>query len=544
MEKIVVYQVFTRLFGNRNTTREEGGTVEENGTGKFADFDTKTLRRIHQLGATHVWFTGVIRHATCTDFSGQGIPRQHPSVVKGKAGSPYAVSDYYDVDPDLATDVNKRMEEWEALIRRTHEAGMKVVMDFVPNHVARQYRSIAKPAGVKDLGADDNTNMHFAVQNNFYYCVGEDFHSPLGEGYNEHPAKATGNDCFSSWPSINDWYETVKLNYGIDYNDWSGTPSCHFSPVPSTWEKMTDILLYWAGKDVDAFRCDMAEMVPSAFWRYASGRLREKFPGIKLIGEVYNPALYREYIGAGFDYLYDKVGMYDTLRAITCGYGSTPAITHRWQEVDDIRGHMLYFLENHDEQRIASKFFAGNAQKGIPALIVSALLSGNPLMVYAGQEFGEPGMEAEGFSGRDGRTTIFDYWSLDSLIHGFYERRKMTAVEKSIESQYIKILNIARKEKAATDGASFDLMYVNPHLAPRQYAFLRGNEMLVVVNFSDSEAVTEVMIPSHAFEFLGISTGAREATDLLTGNTLKINLKKDKPLKVTLPANGGVVLKF
>lgn len=544
MEKIVVYQVFTRLFGNRNTTRRAWGTVEENGTGKFSDFDTKTLRRIRQLGATHVWYTGVIRHASCTDYSWWGIPRQHPSVVKGTAGSPYAICDYYDVDPDLATDVERRMEEWESLINRTHAAGMKVVMDFVPNHVARQYRSIAKPAGVKDLGWDDNINKHFSPQNNFYYCVEEDFHSPDAGDYVERPAKATGNDCFSPSPSRNDWYETVKLNYGIDYNDWSGHPSEHFSPTPSTWEKMTDILLFWAEKGIDAFRCDMAEMVPCAFWQYASRRLKEAFPSVELIGEVYNPALYRSYIAAGFDYLYDKVGMYDTLRAIVCGYGSTADITRRWQEVDDIRQRMLYFLENHDEQRIASQFFAGGAQKGIPAFIVSALLYRNPVMVYAGQEFGEPGMDEEGFSGRDGRTTIFDYWSIDSLLHGYYERRKMTATERAIERQYQAILGIALGEEAIADGASFDLMYKNPHLAPREYAFLRGKEILVAVNFSDREAVSDILIPSHAFEFLGISEGAHDAVDLLTGHAESLSLRRDKTVRVTLPPCGGVVLKF
>lgn len=548
MEKIIIYQVFTRLFGNRNVNRQENGSLEENGVGKFADFDAKTLKRIKSLGANYVWYTGVIRHATCTDYSSYGIPRQHASVVKGKAGSPYAICDYYDVDPDLATYVNKRMAEWESLIERTHKAGLKVVMDFVPNHVARQYRSIAKPAGVQDLGFDDNTHWHFSNQNNFYYCVDQPFVSPNGEGYMENPARATGNDCFSPAPSMNDWYETVKLNYGIDYNDWSGTPSEHFSPVPSTWKKMTDILLFWASKGIDAFRCDMAEMVPCAFWWYASQALKAKYPDVLLIGEVYNPAQYRNYINSGFDYLYDKVGMYDTLRAITADQCPSSAITAQWQSVDDIRQHMLYFLENHDEQRIASDFFAGNAFKAIPALVISALLYSNPMMIYFGQEFGEAGMDKEGFSGKDGRTTIFDYWTVDSVRRGFYDRRKLTADEKRLEALYTKILNIAAKEKVVSEGLSYDLMYVNPELSHDQYAFLRsikgGEKMLVVTNFCDYEVTVPVTIPAHAFDYLGMTVGVAQAIDLLTGEKQALNLAADTPLSIKVPANGAVVLKF
>ena len=544
MGKIIIYQVFTRLFGNKNTSRIENGSIEENGTGKFVDFDTKTLRRIRKLGATHIWYTGIIRHASCTDYSQFGIPVQHPSVIKGRAGSPYAITDYYDVDPDLAVDVEKRMEEWEELIRRTHKEGMKVVMDFVPNHVARQYQSIAKPAGTEDLGGGDNEQMHFSPQNNFYYCVGENFVSPNGTGYSESPAKATGNDCFSAYPSINDWYETVKLNYGIDYNDWSGVPSEHFEPIPSTWKKMTDILLFWANKGVDAFRCDMAEMVPCAFWKYSIAILKKEFPNVEIIGEVYNPTLYRKYISSGFDYLYDKVGLYDTLRAVVEGKSPSSAITHQWQNVDDIRSRMLYFLENHDEQRIASDYFAGNGEKGIPALIVSSMLYSNPLMIYAGQEFGERGMDKEGFSGKDGRTTIFDYWCVDSLRRGFFERSKLTSAERTLESQYISILNIARKEKSIVEGASYDLMYVNPQLGEKQFAFLRGNNMLIVVNFDENAVESNVFIPAHAFHHLNMAEGETEALNLLTEEKQKISLEKDSTVKVYVPANGGTILKW
>lgn len=556
MEKAIIYQIFTRLFGNTNTTRKHNGTLTDNGCGKLNAFTPAVLRRIKELGATHVWYTGVIRHATTTDYTRYGIPRQHPAVVKGNAGSPYAITDYYDIDPDLATNVDKRMNEFESLVKRTHKAGLKMIIDFVPNHVARQYKSIAKPEGIADFGENDNTGMQFSPQNNFYYCPEQSFAADIdlyhGEElpYEEFPAKATGNDCFGNRPGRNDWYETVKLNYGVDYCDAGGV-STHFSPTPDTWKKMLDILLFWAGKGVDAFRCDMAEMVPSAFWQWVTTEVRKKHHNVKFIGEVYNPGRYREYINAGFDYLYDKVGMYDSLRDVVCGHRSATDITRQWQTNDDIADHMLYFLENHDEQRIASDFFAGNARKGIPALMTSALMRTNPFMLYAGQEYGERGMDEEGFSGRDGRTTIFDYWSVDSLIHGYSSRRQLTKEEKSIEATYKKVLNIATNEKAVTEGKFFDLMYVNPTSADfnadRQYVFLRSNEddlMIVLANFSDESSDCKVNIPQHAFNYLNLKKGIMEGTDLLNGEKITITLSDTDPLNLSVEAWSGRVIKI
>lgn len=565
MGKIIIYQMFTRLFGNKNAMRKHNGSLQENGVGKFVDIDNATLRRIKKLGCSHVWYTGVIRHATATDYSAYGISTNHPSVIKGKAGSPYAIVDYYDVDPDMAVDVANRMKEFESLVERTHKAGMKVIIDFVPNHVAREYHSISAPEGVEGLGEGDNVDYHFSTSNNFYYCWGQPFepqfdvtHDSDGNvlpAYSEQPAKATGNDVFSSRPGRNDWYETVKLNYGIDYCDAGGRSEHFFNadglPVVNTWRKMVDILLFWADKGVDAFRCDMAEMVPPAFWAFATRKVRSRFPHIRFIGEVYNPALYRTYINSGFDYLYDKVGMYDTLRNVMCGYGSAQGITNQWQAVDDIREHMLYFLENHDEQRIASTFFAGAAEKGIPALMVSALLWQNPFMLYAGQEFGEQGMESEGFSGCDGRTTIFDYWCVDSLRKGYYARRQLSSAEKRIEALYSTVLNIAKSEPAVTEGQSFDLMYANPWSdtfhADRLYAFMRKKDddiLLVVVNFDDKALESLVNIPQHAFDYLGIQPGMRVAADLMTGEDVDIMLSADEPVRIAVPPYSGVVLKM
>ena len=558
--KMIIYQVFTRLFGNRTLSCKTNGSIEENGCGKMNNFSEQALQEIKLLGATHIWYTGIIAHATQTDYSSYGFSNDHPAIVKGKAGSPYAIKDYYDVDPDLAVNVDERMKEFTDLIERTHSAGMKVIIDFVPNHVARQYKSNAKPEGVKDLGEDDDTSVSFSPNNNFYYIPGEELKgninltSPQIGRYTENPAKATGNNKFDAWPNITDWYETVKLNYGIDYYNNTG---CHFNPIPNIWIKMRDILLFWASKKIDGFRCDMAEMVPCEFWGWAIPQIKEKYPDIIFIAEVYNPNEYRNYIFNGhFDYLYDKVGLYDALRAITCNNASATTITSCWQSINDIQSHMLNFLENHDEQRIASDFFAGNAYKAFPAMIVSACLNTNPMMIYFGQEIGERGMDEEGFSGMDGRTTIFDYWCIDSIRrwcnHGRFNTHLLNHKEKSVRLFYKNLLNLCNDEECISKGAFFDLMYANTNgwqmNEHKQYAFLRqyGDEVLLIaVNFGDIPMRVAINIPEHAFEYLNIpKLENTKAKDLISGSEEKISFTSAKPTGIDLPANNGKILKI
>ena len=553
----VIYQIFTRLYGNKTKNNKPNGTLQENGSAKMNDITATKLQRISRMGFTHVWFTGLIEHATQTDHTAFGISKDHPAVVKGKAGSPYAIKDYYDIDPDLAVSVPDRMKEFKALLNRTHKAGLKMVIDFVPNHVARHYHSDAAPKGVEDLGEKDDTTKGFDPQNNFYYLPGQQLRTDFArsaaqtEPYVELPAKATGNDCFNASPSRNDWYETVKLNYGIDYQ---GGRTTHFSPTPSTWKKMTDILLFWAEKGVDAFRCDMAEMVPTAFWSHAVAAVKKEHPNVLFIGEVYNPAQYRDYLAAGFDYLYDKVGLYDTLRAIVCGNASASCITSCWQATDDIKEHMLHFLENHDEQRIASAYFAGNAEKAKPALAAGALMSPGAYMVYAGQEIGEAGMDAEGFSGNDGRTTIFDYWnpaSLQKLTAPAFEK-KLTPEEAALYDYYQKILTLCNSRKAFEQGGFFDLQYANygrdyGYNCDRQYSFLRhfGREVyLVAVNFDPASVQVGIKIPSHAFDVLKLREGTKSAVSVMTEETVTVELRPDAPLYVQLPAYGVTVLRL
>ena len=316
---------------------------------------------------------------------------------------------------------------------------------------------------------------------------------------------------------------------------------------------MTDILLYWASKGVDGFRCDMAEMVPTAFWSYATAILKSKYPHIIVIGEVYDPNQYRNYVKAGFDYLYDKVGMYDCLRGVVRGERPAASITHEWQVVDDIRQHMLYFLENHDEQRIASDFFCGNAMKAIPAAAMSLFFQKNPFMLYSGQEFGEKGMDKEGFSGRDGRTTIFDYWSPSTLAHAYQDSadETLTAEQKYLAATYRQLLRLANEEKALREGDTFDLMYVNPGsegFDPRtNFAFLRKKDqevMLIVLNFAQEARQLQVCIPGHAFDFFQITEEEVLVTELFSGGKKKVELKKDGVFPISMDANGVRIYKF
>ena len=549
-KKTIIYQLMPRWFTNCREKCVPNGSIRQNGCGKFNEIDETKLRSIKSLGATHVWYTGIIEHATATDYSRQGITPCNPHVVKGKAGSPYAIRDYYDVCPDLAVKVKNRMAEFEALVVRTHRTGLKVIIDFVPNHVAREYASDVKPKGVTDLGENDNPMMFFDPKNNFFYITGQEF-APvgvdLGQGdgaYREFPARATGNDCYTASPNRDDWYETVKLNYGID--PWNG--STHFDPIPPTWKRMLDILMFWAAKGVDGFRCDMAHMVPVAFWHWAIGQVKTQYPDIIFIAEIYDVGLYRSYIyEGGFDYLYDKVTLYDTLRGITCDGWSASDLTRCWQTVEGIGDHMLNFLENHDEQRIASQQFCGDPWKALPALVVSATMSPCPFMVYAGQELGEPAADAEGYSGHDGRTTIFDYWSVPTLRR--WHQGKPTAEERRLRAMYRKVLHLCNSEKTLARGDFFDLMYVNQDTldSNRQYTYLRhcdGEMTLVVANFGDQVVDSAIRIPQHALDCAQMPHGKYTCHDLLSGTTCQIDLTADAQVPIHLEPHTAICLKL
>ena len=540
--KPVVYQVFTRLFGNTNSTNKPWGTIDENGVGKFSDFTPQALKSIKSLGTSHIWFTGVPHHALISDYTEYGIRGDDPDVVKGRAGSPYAVKDYYNVNPDLADDPAKRLEEFEALVARTHEAGMKVIIDIVPNHVARDYESLSAPEGVSDFGAHDDTSVEYARDNNFYYVVGEAFEVPDGGDYkplggdshplsdgkfDEFPAKWTGNGARAAQPDINDWYETVKVNYGVRPDGTYDFPTLPegFSAehaafwegkdVPDSWYKFRDIAHYWLDKGVDGFRYDMAEMVPVEFWSFLNSSIKQKAPNAFLLAEVYQPDKYRAYIQQGkMDYLYDKVGFYDTLKTIMQGSGAVSDLVAIHDEVRDIAPHMLHFLENHDEQRIASPDLAGDADKGKPALAVSALISRAPTLLYFGQDVGEDGSEETGF-GDPTRTTIFDYAGVPAhqrfMNNGKFDAGQSTDKEKALHRFYKDIMNIAATNSAITGRYqslhALNLSVEGSAYSEQQFAFLReknGQGIIVLANFSEAPTgPISLAVPASAIQASG-----------------------------------------
>lgn len=557
--KIFIYQALPRLLGNTNSTNKPNGTIEDNGSGKLNDINAKFLNIIKRSGYTHIWLIGALAHASKTDYTEFGIPAEFPETIKGNAGSPYAIRDYYDVDPDLAVKPDKRMNEFEAVVERIHKAGLKLIIDFVPNHLARNYKSVNRPARVKDFGSSDNKDVAFSPDNNFYYLPGQNlnvnsfYHGNEEINYEESPAKATGNDSFTAHPSQYDWYETIKLNYGVDYSNGSR----HFDPVPDTWKKMKHILMYWAGKKVDGFRCDMAEMIPVEFWRWVIPQIKKKHPGILFIAEIYNPGLYRSFLADNnFDYLYDKVGLYDVLRDVASGHRPASDLTFTLNSVGDIQDKMLNFIENHDEQRVASDFFLKSRDKSKAAMIVTACINKNPVMVYFGQELGEPGMDEEGFSGKDGRTTIFDYWSVDTVRRwnndGKWNNKLLTGDEVNLKKFYSSLINLCNKETALREGSFYDLMYSNYENhdfdSTKQFAFLRGTAkgelVLVVVNFSDEAVNATVIIPEHAYQFFNFSEkDSYSAFPLLSGRKSKISFSRKNPIQVELAANSGEIYK-
>jgi glycosidase len=564
-KKMVIYQMMTRLFGNQNSTNKPYGTIEENGVGKFADINDVALNGIKELGVTHVWYTGAIEHAVLTDYTSAGIPLDDADVVKGRAGSPYAIKDYYDVNPDLAVDVKNRMKEFEQLIDRTHAHDLKVIIDFVPNHVARGYKSDAKPQGIQDLGEGDDLTVSFKPSNNFYYLPGQSFQPPadynsLGPNsfptkdkrYEENPAKVTGNDQFTATPGINEWFETVKLNYGVDIQNGRKN---YFDPIPNTWVKMKDILVFWTNKKVDGFRCDMAEMVPAEFWNWAIPQVKAVNPDVIFIAEIYNPAQYRNYIDQGrFDYLYDKVQLYDTLRLLINNHSSTEHIHGIQQSLQGINRNMLHFLENHDEQRIASPYFAGDAWKAVPAMVISATIDQGPVMIYFGQEVGEPGAGISGFSGEDGRTTIFDYWGVPEhqkwMNGGKFDGGQLSDVQKPLRQFYGDVLTFASNSKAISQGDYYDLTIPNlregniPHNV-HVFARVHDQERLVILSsFSDKPLRVKVKLSDEVIQAFQLNTEEDYVGHDMLRSSADVGIDKSRSFEVDILPYSSFIFKI
>ena len=557
-KRLIIYQTFPRIFTNTCDHKVFNGSLELNGSGKLNDYSGRLLKSLKDLGVNCIWLTGVIEHATKSDFTAYGIPKDNPNVVKGEAGSPYAIKDYYDIDPAIAVNPEKRMEEFLDCVDRIHRENMKVIIDFVPNHTARRYHSDCAPEGVKDFGADDKVTMHFDPQNNYYYITNQQFspdfdiYSEGNEPYVEFPAKATGNDCFTAFCTRNDWYETVKLNYGHDY----GLNKDCFDPIPDTWIKMLSILRFWASKGVDGFRCDMVFMVPLAFWHWAIPHVKADYPDCIFIGEIYDVNLYRPFLDYGcFDYLYDKVNLYDKLVGIERFNYSAAQLTGAWQTVDGIGERMLNFLENHDEVRYGSAAFAGDPSRVVPTLCISAMISKGPFMIYYGQELGERATENEGFAGYNYRSTIFDYWSYDVMRRwyscGKCTDRCLSEHEKWLRGVYARVLNLCNDSEALREGAFFDLMYVNlqnPFFSPhKNFVFLRyttNEALLIAVNFDDNPVDIKINIPKEAIEIIKLKRGESLCEEILWQNNIVVNYDEKTPLALHISGRDAAVVRL
>jgi len=537
--KLIIYQMMFHLWGNTNLNPQKNGNSVTNGTTKFNDVSNKALVCLHAKGYTHLYTTGIIEHATKEDYTKLGIPLDHSSIVKGNCGSPFAIKDYFDVNPFLASNPENRLDEFNLMVKRIHENKLKIILDFVPNHLARNYQSDNKPEGVVDFGFNDRNDVEFSPQNNFYYLPGTQFTVPYHaeidvntQAYVEIPAKASGNNVFSAQPTIHDWFETVKLNYGIDYHNEG---HIHFDPIPNTWYKMLEVLTYWTNFGVDGFRCDMAEMVPVEFWAFVIPKIKVINPELIFIAEIYQPNLYANYIYKGhFDYLYDKVGLYDSLRNLMeqNNEAHTSSITRVWQqESGEFSNKMLRFLENHDETRINSVGFAAhNIWSTIPAMLITATLHGGPFMIYAGQEFGEKANEIEGFNDADDRTTMFDFWRIDThqrwFNHGAMNNQLLTNQEIELDYFYQQLFKFAKNSTAVQIGQFFDLQYAQNESYPSKfvYSYLRysnDEKLLFINNFHPTDTLSfKIKIPDLAFELMGTYQMIWEIEKLFTPPTL------------------------
>lgn len=560
-DKIVVYQMMFHLWGNTNEKPVLNGSLKQNGVTKFSDISTKALKTLKSRGITHLYMTGLIEHATMEDLTDLGIPLDNPSVIKGRCGSPFAIKDYYDVNPFFADNPKNRMIEFSEMLSRIHQSGLKLIIDFVPNHLARFYYSDKTPQGISQFGELDNTSKEFDPNNNFYYLLGQSFQIPEGvhppvepkQAYTEFPAKVSGNNVFSAKPTINDWYETVKLNYGLSFP--GEIP--HFNPRPKTWDDMLNVLKYWDKIGVDGFRCDMAEMVPVEFWEYAIHETKKQNPASIFIAEIYQPQKYHSYIfKGGFDYLYDKVGLYDAVRRLMENKPESTVedITRVWQiESGSFSNKMLRFLENHDEQRINTPAFAkNNLWSSIPGMVISSTLHQGPLMLYFGQEFGEKANEVEGFNQADDRTTMFDFYRVDShqrwLNKGKFNNDRLNDEEIALQNFYLDLISFIHENPVIQKGQFFDLQYAQNEQYNHQkvYSFLRylpDKRYLIITNFNSNQTEEfEIVVPDLAkkcMEYQG--NQFKLVKSFLPPNAVQPKLENNR---VLIPSNSALVIEL
>jgi glycosidase len=304
VRRSAIYEVFVRDF---STSGDLKGVV-------------RGLDRIQSAGANVVWLmpiypVGVLNH-------------------KGLLGSPYAVRDYRAINPDFGTPADFR-----ALVRAAHARGMKLILDWVPNHTAWDNRWIREHP---------------------------DFYARNERGEITVPRDDQGK--------LTDWTDVAQLDY----------------KNPALRRAMIAAMRYWLDQyGIDGFRVDAAGFVPDDFWREAVPALRAAAGRpILLLAEWGDLKMHR----FGFDLTY----AWDSYSRLKSVWGGAPASSFLPRELDDMRampagGMRLRFTTNHDEtgwDKPPVTLFGG-AAGARAAYVAMALLPGRPLL-YDGQEVESP----------------------------------------------------------------------------------------------------------------------------------------------------------
>ncbi len=578
--KPIIYQLVVRYFGNTNEANQWAGTIETNGCGKFDDINDAAIVSLKDLGVTHIWLTGVLRQATLTAYPELGLPADDPDIVKGRAGSFYAVRDYFDVCPDYANEPAARMAEFEALLWRIHAAGMKVLIDFVPNHVARSYQSILRPD--LNFGDGDDQSRFFAPHNSFFYLQGKKLRlcrpadwNPEGvvfdgqfepeDGAPGHTPKATG-DAWRHWvtatPDENEWYEAIRLNYGLDFVD----NRSHFDPIPRTWQIMDEVLGYWQQKGVDGFRCDMAHLIPKEAWSYliSNARRPDRNPAAYFLAEAYigsrpfDPVEnLDDLLNAGFDSVYHD-NSYNRLRDLYQG-GTQDAYADEMNTLTHCqRNTAVEYLENHDKPRVAAPIHKGgfgSLHANYQLAPLQFLYNNAPVLLLNGQEFGEPASGAEGFSGDDGRSTFFDYWCMPEFSkwvnHQKYDGGRLSEKQKTLRTFFASLFQLCQHELVRAEDY-WGLKYFNrqshfPDCPDDLYSFARferneGRLLLVVTNFRPGRTEGKIRIPNDLASAAGLPQALNIQQLLFTGETRDLPLTGDNLTLNALIENGFSVV--
>ncbi len=507
---VVIYELPVRTYLAK-------GAHEEN-TGKLSYLTIEVLKEIKELGVDYIWIAGILENANPKIVD--------PDVVKGDAGSFYAIYDNWDISSQVGN-----LDEFDALIERAHSIGLRVLIDFIPNHTARVHKTDVVCKEEIDFGKGENPNENFSLDNNFYYLgsnstfVPPKTSLPGVDGFFdmdifmpgiqfESPARVTGNNVLSALPQYHDWYETVKLNYGLNlFSD--GKP---FIGASKTWKQMLDVAIYWLNKGVDGFRVDVTHGVAVEFWYYFINEVRKVQPNAFFVAEAFEEDPIKstgfsleKLFDAGFDSVLNGP-MYWNLRrqALLSQNMNSSTYYHSpgsRKSILDNGYSFTHYMGNHDEVRLASSFFAPSLESrvdrawlGLAYSIYAALLPGN-FLIHGGDEFQEEASLPGVFGGYDGRTSIFDFVYQPQTRTWLYEERPHWMI--NFREMYRRLFSLKKRIpfniKHSTSNPTFiDLMKINDskNISKWVSAYVRffNNERYLVVMNADPHNSHEVTI--------------------------------------------------